>query len=88
MEKVRFGVIGIGNMGTSHSGWLVGNRIEGAELTAVCDIDEKRREWAKENLPGTVTVYFFFFCSCPKMSDSVITANLINGYSKPFFAWP
>ena len=57
MEKVRFGVIGIGNMGTSHSGWLVGNRIEGAELTAVCDIDEKRREWAKENLPGTVTVY-------------------------------
>ena len=42
MEKVRFGVIGIGNMGTSHSGWLVGNRIEGAELTAVCDIDEKR----------------------------------------------
>ena len=53
MEKVRFGVIGIGNMGTSHSGWLVGNRIEGAELTAVCDIDEKRREWAKENLPGT-----------------------------------
>ena len=57
MEKVRFGVIGIGNMGTSHSGWLVGNRIEGAELTAVCDIDEKRREWAKENLPGAVTVY-------------------------------
>ena len=44
MEKVRFGVIGIGNMGTSHSGWLVGNRIEGAELTAVCDIDEKRRD--------------------------------------------
>ena len=57
MEKVRFGVIGIGNMGTSHSRWLVGNRIEGAELTAVCDIDEKRREWAKENLPGTVPVY-------------------------------
>ena len=66
MEKVRFGVIGIGNMGTSHSGWLVGNRIEGAELTAVCDIDEKRREWAKENLPGTVTVCLLYTSPSPR----------------------
>lgn len=39
MENVRYGVIGIGNMGTSHSGWLAGGKIPGATLTAVCDID-------------------------------------------------
>ena len=32
--------------------------------------------------------FFFFFCSWPKISDSVITANLISGYSKPFRACP
>lgn len=57
MDKVRIGMIGIGSMGTSHSGWLVDGKIPGACLTAVCDIDEKRRQWAEENLPGTVAVY-------------------------------
>ena len=57
MNKVRFGMIGVGNMGTSHCGWLVNNRIEGACLSAVCDIDEGRRNWAKENLPADVKIY-------------------------------
>lgn len=57
MNKVRFGMIGVGNMGTSHCGWLVNNRIEGACLSAVCDIDEGRRNWARENLPADVKIY-------------------------------
>ena len=57
MNKVRFGMIGVGNMGTSHFGWLVNNRIEGACLSAVCDIDEGRRNWARENLPADVKIY-------------------------------
>lgn len=57
MDEVRFGIIGVGNMGTSHCGWLVNNRIGGACLTAVCDIDEKRRKWAEENLPDNVKIY-------------------------------
>jgi len=56
MKEVRIGVIGIGNMGTSHSGWLAEGRIPGAVLSAVCDIDENRRKWAEENLSG-VAVY-------------------------------
>ena len=55
--NVRYGVIGVGNMGTSHSGWLASGRIPGAVLTAVCDIDENRRNWAKENLPGETAVF-------------------------------
>ena len=57
MNKVRFGMIGVGNMGTSHFGWLVNNLIEGACLSAVCDIDEGRRNWARENLPADVKIY-------------------------------
>ncbi|MCX7014396.1 MAG: Gfo/Idh/MocA family oxidoreductase [Candidatus Sumerlaeota bacterium] len=37
MQKVRFGVIGCGGMGSNHVGYLP--TIKGAELTAVCDID-------------------------------------------------
>lgn len=57
MNQVRFGVIGIGNMGTSHSNWLVNGQIEGAVLTAVCDTDEKRRQWAKDEWGDKVAVF-------------------------------
>lgn len=56
-REVRIGVIGIGNMGTSHSKWLVEGKIPGARLSAVCDIDENRRVWAKENLGTDVVIY-------------------------------
>ena len=51
MEKVRFGIIGIGGMGSIHANYLKNGEIEGAVLSAVCDIKESRKEWAKENLP-------------------------------------
>ena len=57
MDKVRYGIIGIGNMGTQHSTYLSKGDVKGAELTAVCDINPKRLEWAKENLPSSVTVF-------------------------------
>jgi len=41
MDKVRIGVIGIGNMGTGHCKNIQEGKIEGAELTAICDIDDK-----------------------------------------------
>lgn len=39
MDKVRFGVIGTGGMGTAHIQFI--KNIEEAELTAVCDIDKE-----------------------------------------------
>ena len=57
MNKVRLGVIGIGSMGSSHSRWLADGQVEGSCLSAVCDIDEARRAWARENLPSEVRVY-------------------------------
>lgn len=52
MEKVRFGIVGIGNMGSSHAKNLYDGKIENAQLFAVCDIDESKRKWAEENLVG------------------------------------
>lgn len=53
MNKVRFGIIGVGNMGRAHAFSLL-NEVKGAELTAVCDISPERLEWAAEQLPEQV----------------------------------
>ncbi len=39
MDKVRLGIIGIGNMGTAHAKSVLDGRIPGCELGAVCDED-------------------------------------------------
>lgn len=49
MDNVRMGVIGVGSMGTHHVGYM--KNIEGATLTAVCDIDPKRLEAAQARAP-------------------------------------
>ncbi|MDF9839188.1 MULTISPECIES: Gfo/Idh/MocA family oxidoreductase [unclassified Paenibacillus] len=53
MNKVRYGIIGVGNMGRAHAFSLL-NEVKGAELTAVCDISPERLEWAAEQLPEQV----------------------------------
>ena len=57
MDKVRLGIIGVGNMGSGHSQNLVEGKVPEIELTAVADLKENRRQWAKENLPETVKIY-------------------------------
>jgi predicted dehydrogenase len=55
MSKVRLGIIGIGNMGSSHiKNYLKGSMPE-IEITAVCDIKPDRLDWAKEQLPEVAT---------------------------------
>ncbi|GGF69005.1 oxidoreductase [Paenibacillus albidus] len=50
---VRFGIIGIGNMGRAHALSLL-EEIQGAELAAVCDLRPESLEWAGEHLPDHV----------------------------------
>lgn len=57
MEKVRLGIIGIGGMGTNHALSIVKGNVPEMELTAVADIREIRRSWAKENFPGSVAIF-------------------------------
>ena len=56
MDIVRIAVIGIGNMGTKHATNIFSGKVDRAKLTAVCDIDKGRRDWAKANLAG-VDIY-------------------------------
>lgn len=42
MDKVRLGIIGLGNMGSQHSRDVLDGKVEGLELTAVCNDKEKR----------------------------------------------
>ena len=57
MKKVRLGIIGIGNMGSSHSKRVSNGEIDGMILVAVADQNEGRREWAQKNLPNEVVVF-------------------------------
>ena len=54
MDKVRLGIIGIGNMGSSHAKNIIEGKTPDIELTAVADRKEDRRKWAKETLPESV----------------------------------
>lgn len=57
MDVVRIGVIGIGNMGSGHAKQIAEGKIPEMVLTAVADIKQNRREWAKENLPETIKIF-------------------------------
>ena len=47
-QLIRVGVVGIGSMGSAHAMSLYKKEIEGFDLVAVCDTDEKRLAWAKK----------------------------------------
>lgn len=55
MSELRFGIIGIGNMGHTHAKNIFEGKISNLKLTAVCDIDEAKLEKAKEEFPGVKT---------------------------------
>lgn len=57
MKQVRFGIVGIGQMGGAHAEWISSGKVENAVLTAVCDINPKRKEWALEKLPNDVKFF-------------------------------
>jgi predicted dehydrogenase len=57
MDKVRIGIIGIGNMGSAHARYLFQGDIPGAELTAVCDTNPARLQWASETFGDKVLTF-------------------------------
>ncbi|SEO68264.1 Gfo/Idh/MocA family protein [Paenibacillus sp. OV219] len=57
MKQLRFGIIGIGNMGSGHASILTSGSIKGAILTAVCDGFESKRAWARETYGDKITVF-------------------------------
>lgn len=51
-EKIRVGIVGIGNMGSSHLRNYKEDKMPEVEITAVCDIKEERLQWAEKEFPA------------------------------------
>jgi len=69
MEKVRLGIVGLGNMGSGHATNILAGKVKGLELTAIADADPAR--FAR--FPGIKT-----FSSANELIDSgAIDALLI-----------
>ncbi len=84
-EKIRLGIIGIGNMGTGHMKNYLAGKCPEVEVIALADHNPARIAWAKENYPAGIT----YFEDAMEMLDS----GLINAcqicvphYDHPRFA--
>ena len=85
MNKVRLGIIGLGNMGTGHYNNIANGLCPEIEVTAIADINPDRIKWAQENLPETVSK----FTTAEEMLDSgLIDAALVSvpHYDHPKYA--
>lgn len=84
MNKIRLGIIGVGNMGSGHLQNVIDGKCPKVEVTAVADINPQKLENAKKKLPGLAC-----FDSAEKMLDSgLIDAALIAvpHYNHPVYA--
>ena len=71
MDKIRLGIIGIGNMGSTHAKNVIAGKCPDFELTAVADIKPERIEWGKENLKSDEhEVNITYFGNADEMLDS------------------
>ncbi len=70
MDKVRVGVIGIGNMGSEHARYIAAGEIPNAQLTAVCDINPRRLELAKDHLGEKVQTF--------EDADALFASNVVD----------
>ena len=57
MDKVRFGIVGCGNMGTSHTKNFVSDKIPHGIVTAACDTNPKKLAKYKENFGEDIKLF-------------------------------
>lgn len=57
MDKVRFGIIGVGNIGTVHARYLLAGTVKEACLTAVCDNNLSKHPAIRELVGEAVTLF-------------------------------
>src|SRR5690554_1337983 len=57
MKVVKVGIIGIGNMGSNHAVNIFNGKVKNAQLTAICDIDQERLDWASNEFGNKVKLY-------------------------------
>ena len=70
MDKIKLGILGIGNQGSTYSKKILEGLCPEVELVAICDRNPKRIAWAKENLDAPIT-YF-------ETAEDMLDSGLIN----------
>ena len=70
MEKIKLGIIGVGNMGTCHIETILEGKTPEIEIAAAADRRESRREWARSALGADVPVF--------EEGESLIESGLCN----------
>ena len=73
MDTVRFGVVGLGNMGTYHCNYL--DSMPGARLTAICESDAAKLDAATEKFPGAQRFERWQEMLASKTIDAVLIAT-------------
>ena len=85
MEKVRIGIVGLGNIGSSHAKKIYAGECPEIVLTAVADKKPEKADWSKENLGDDVK----FFPDADEMFDSRLVDAVVIAiphYDHPTYA--
>lgn len=72
MNKVRYGIVGIGKQGSNYAKRLYKGMDKNGVIAAVCDSSEARRKWAEENLKGVKVFDNYKAMFDSKLIDAVI----------------
>lgn len=73
MDKLRLGIIGMGNMGSGHLGYYLNGESPRVEITAFADIDPEKLRRAKDRLPSAAA----FDSADPLIESGLVDAVLI-----------
>lgn len=75
MSELKVAVIGIGNMGSAHAKHIADGCVSRMCLTAVCDRDPVKQEWARNNLDGVAVYTDYHRLLDDHICDAVIIAT-------------
>ena len=70
MDKVRIGIIGFGNMGNNHAGYISRGEVAGVELCAVADADPARLKRVQERYGTEIQTF--------EGADALFAANCVD----------
>ena len=85
MEKLKLGIVGLGNMGASHAKKIFEGECPEIDLVAVADVKPDRLDWAKETFGDKVAR----FATAEEMFDSGLVDSVVIAiphYGHPEYA--
>ena len=85
MEKVRYGIIGVGNMGSSHAKSFFSGAVENGVLTAICDLKPEKLQAVLARKPEEAPAVTTFSDYKEMLKSGLIDAVIV---AVPHFSHP